>query len=277
MKKNLKYYLKEGLTEDELALVPTSFDVVGDIMIFSEFPSGLIRKEDIIGNTILKNYPNIHIVLRKTRKYSGKFRTPKFKIVTGNKKKEALHKENGIILYLNVEKTYFSPRMGTERKRIAELVRQHESILVMFSGCAPYPLVIARNSGCREIYGIEINPAAHKYGLINIKKNKLENKIKLFNGDVRKILPKLNRKFDRIIMPLPKGGEEYLGIALKYSKKGSFIHFYDFLKEGDFDVAVAKIAKACAQAKRKFEIAGLHKCGEFGPGIFRICVDFRAL
>ena len=45
MKKNLKFYLKDKLSEKELKLMPTSFDVVGDIMIFSEFPRELGKKE----------------------------------------------------------------------------------------------------------------------------------------------------------------------------------------------------------------------------------------
>ncbi|MBI2652913.1 class I SAM-dependent methyltransferase family protein, partial [Candidatus Woesearchaeota archaeon] len=45
MKQNLKYYLKNKLTNKELKLVPSSFDVVGDILIFSEFPKELAKKE----------------------------------------------------------------------------------------------------------------------------------------------------------------------------------------------------------------------------------------
>jgi tRNA (guanine37-N1)-methyltransferase len=207
MKKNLKYYLKGKLPEKELKLVPTSFDVVGDILIFSEFPKALAKKEKLIGETILAQYRHIKTILKKTKKYSGKFRTPKLKIVAGEKRKETVHRENNILLKLDAEKVYFSARMSSERKRVSLLVKPDESVLVMFSGCAPYPLVIAKNSGCREVYGIEINPVAHKYALENIKKNMLENKIKLFLGDVTKILPKIKKKFDRILMPLPKGGE----------------------------------------------------------------------
>ena len=39
-------------------------------------------------------------------------------------------------------------------------------------------------------------------------------------GDVRDVVPKLKKKFDRILMPLPKSAEEFLDIALSASKKG---------------------------------------------------------
>ena len=274
MKKNLKYYLKDKLAKKELELVPSSFDVVGDIMIFSEFPKELIKKEKLIGSIILENYHNIKTILKKTKKYSGRFRTPKLKAIAGENRKETVCRENGVLIKLDVEKVYFSPRMSSERKRIAELVKPNESVLVMFSGSGAYSLVIAKNTKCREVYGIEINPIAHKYALENIKKNKLENKIRLFQGDVRKILPKLNKKFDRILMPLPKGGESFLGLSLKHIKKNGVIHFYDFLREDEFYKAEEKIRKVCLKLNKKFKILKVVKCGQYSPGFYRICVDF---
>ena len=275
MKKNLKFYLKGKLSEKELRLMPTSFDVVGDILIFSEFPKELAKKEKLIGKVILETYHHIKTILKKTKKYSGRFRTPKLKIIAGEKRKETTHKENNVFIRLDVEKVYFSARMSSERKRITDLIKPNEIILVMFSGAAPYPLVIANNTKCKEVYGIEINPTAHKYALENIKKNKLENKIKLFLGDVTKIMPKINRKFDRILMPLPKGGENFLGLALKYAKNKGIIHFYDFLHENEFEKAHEKIKKACIKSKKKFRIINTVKCGQYSPGFYRVCIDFE--
>ncbi len=169
MKQNLKHLLKGKLTDRELKFMPTSFDIVGDILIFSDFPKELEKKEKFIGECILENFKNIKTILKKTRKYSGKFRTPKLKIIAGEKRKEALYKENNAQIKLNVEKVYFSPRLAGERKRIASLVKEKESVLVMFSGSGIYPIVLGRNSNCKIIYGIEINPIAHKYALYNVE------------------------------------------------------------------------------------------------------------
>jgi len=274
MKKNLRYYLKDKLKNDELELVPSSFDVVGNILIFSEFPKELLKKEKIIGETILKNYPRIKTVLIKTKKYSGKFRTPKLKVIAGENRKETIYKENDVFIKIDVEKVYFSPRMSSERKRISELIKPNESVLVMFSGSAVYPLVMAKNSKCKEVYGIEINPVAHKYAKENIKKNKLENKIKLFLGDVKKVMPKIKKKFDRIIMPLPKGGENFLGLALKYIKNKGLVHFYDFGHEDEMYKAGEKIKAACQKSGKKPKIIKTIKCGQYSPRFYRICVDF---
>ena len=274
MKKNLKYYLKNKLTKKELKLAPSSFDVVGDILIFSDFPKELSKKEKLIGETILETYHHIKTILKKTKKYSGKFRTPKLKVIAGEKRKETTCRENNVLIKLDVERVYFSTRMSSERKRISELINPDESVLVMFSGSGAYPLVIAKNTRCKEVYGIEINPVAHKYALENIKKNKLENKIKLFLGDVRKIMPKLNKRFDRILMPLPKGGENFLNLALKYIKNKGTVHFYDFLHEDEFYKAEEKVKEACKKSRKKCKILRTVKCGQYSPRFYRVCVDF---
>ncbi|MEK6984662.1 MAG: class I SAM-dependent methyltransferase family protein [Nanoarchaeota archaeon] len=275
MKQNLKYHLKNKLTSKELELVPSSFDVVGDILIFSDFPKGLEKKEKLIGQTILECYPNIKTVLKKIKKYSGKFRTPKLKAIAGDGKKETICRENNILLKLDVEKVYFSPRMASERKRVSGLIRPNELVLVMFSGTGAYPLVIAKNTQCKEVYGIEINPIAHNYALLNAKKNRLENKIKLFLGDVKNILPKLKKRFGRILMPLPRGGENFLGLTLKYIKKNGVVHFYDFEHEGEFYKAEEKVKNACAKSKKRFRLLKTIKCGQYAPGFYRVCVDFQ--
>ncbi|MBW2975347.1 class I SAM-dependent methyltransferase family protein [Candidatus Woesearchaeota archaeon] len=272
----LKEHLKTKLTKKQLALVPSSFDMLGDLAIFSDFPKELKDKEKLIAESLLKLHKNIKVVLKKTRKYSGDFRTPKLKILAGERRKETELNENNVRLKLDPEKAYFSIRLATERKRISEQVKENEDILVLFSGVGPYPLVIAKNKKPKIIYSVEINPLACKYQKENILANKAGN-IKLFQGDVKKIVPKLKKRFDRILMPLPRGAENYLATALKAAKKGSIIHFYDFLHENEFSDAEEKIDKACKKEKKRFRILNLVKCGQFGPGIYRVCVDFRVI
>ena len=271
-KQNIKNILKNKLTKKQLSLIPSSYDVVGDILIFADFPKELEKKEKIIGNTLLKLHRNIKIVCKKTKKYSGRFRLSRLKIIVGEKRKETEHKESSTKIKLNVEKVYFSPRLSNERKRIASLVKDGEEVLVMFSGCAVYPCIIGRNAKPNEIYGIEINPIAYKYAEENIKLNKLSN-VKLFLGDVRKIIPKIKKKFDRIIMPLPKGAEDFLDLALKKIKKNGVIHIYHFLKEDKINKKSAN--KLFKNKIKKFKILNIVKCGQFSPRVYRVCVDVK--
>ena len=181
--------LKDKLTRKELSLVPSSFDVIGDIIIL-ELKKELINKEKLIAETLLKLHKNIKTVVKKAGIHKGVYRTQKLKVLAGVNKKETIYKENNVKIKLDVEKVYFSPRLSSERKRIMNLVKPNESILVMFSGCGPYPLVLSKNTKAKEIYGVEISPMAHKYALENLKLNKIKN-VSLYCGDVKEILPKL--------------------------------------------------------------------------------------
>jgi len=271
----IKEALASKLTKKQLKSLPTSFDVVGDIAII-DIPEELKKKQKLIADTLLSINKNIKVVCKKAGIHKGQFRTQKLTILSGERRKETEHRETGARLRLNPETVYFSVRLSTERKRIAELVKRGESVLVMFSGVAPYPVVIAKNAHPKEIYAVEKNPKAHSYAVENIKINKLDN-IKLYKGDVKITVPKLKKKFDRILMPLPKSAEDFLDTALKASKKGTIVHFYDFLHIDEFNKAKKKIKSACKTAKKKCRILRTTKCGQHAPRVFRICVDFKII
>ncbi|MBD3310389.1 methyltransferase domain-containing protein [Candidatus Woesearchaeota archaeon] len=271
---NLKQALKGKLPPKKVEKSVRSFDTVGDIAII-EIPEELRDKEKLIGKTLLGLHKNIKVVCRKAGVHQGPFRTQKLKIIAGARRKETEYKETNVRLKLNVEKCYFSPRLSTERKRVMEQVKDKEDVMIMFSGVGPYVCVIAKNRSPKKVVGVEINPVAHNYAEENARINKLDN-VELHQGDVREVVPKLG-KFDRIAMPLPRSAEDFLDTALKAAKKGAVIHFYDFLHIDKFYEAKEKIKKACKSAKKQCRILRTVKCGQFGPRIYRICVDFRVM
>jgi|SRR3989344_1528512 len=273
---NLKQALENKLTKKELSLLVRSFDIIGNIAII-EIPEKLEKKEKLIGRTLLSLFKNIKTVAKKIGRHKGKYRTQRLKIIAGEKNKITEHKENNVKINLDVEKCYFSPRLSNERLRINNQIKKNENVLVMFSGVGVYPLVFAKNSFARKIYGIELNPVAHKYALENIKLNKLEAKLNLFRGDVKKMVNRFKTGFDRIVMPLPKGAEDFLENAFKVSKKGTLIHFYAFSKEDKFDNVKDLILNKCKRYKKKCKILNIVKCGQNAPREYRICVDFKVI
>jgi tRNA G37 N-methylase Trm5 len=116
-----------------------------------------------------------------------------------------------------------------------------------------------------------------EFGTIEVEcKDYLEPLEMLRSYDLfEKILP--IKKYDRITMPLPKSAEDFLDTALIASKKGTIIHFYDFLNEDEFYQARDKIAAACNRAGKEFRILRITKCGQHAPRVYRICVDFEVL
>ncbi len=267
-----KKVLEKSLTKKELEKMKRSFDIVGSIVIL-EMPKELEKKEKIIAQSFLKR-PNIKTVLKKADSHSGDYRTQKMKFLAGERTTKTFYRENNVRLFVDVEKVYFSVRLGEERKRVCRQIKKNESVLVMFSGLAPYPVVFAKNSHAKRIVGIEINPEGHRLGLQNLKLNKIKN-TELFCGDVKKVLPNLGEKFDRIVMPLPKTAGEYLDIALKSAKKNATIHFYNFQQAGEFNKAVLLIENECKKLRKTPKVLAIRKVGQQSPRTFRICVDFQ--
>lgn len=251
----------------------TTFDVIGSIAVLH---LNRVRKQDKkFADTLLKKHKNIKSVYNQS-KISGRLRTPKLKWVSGKKQTETIHRESGCMMKLDIERCYFSPRLGTDRLNIAKKVKRGEKVLVMFSGVAPYALVISRHSKAKEIYCAEISRTASKYARENIKLNKLKN-IKVIQGDVKKVIPKLKLKFDRIVMARPQLKEIFLKQAFKVSKSGTIIHFYDFLKRQDLSKAREKIEKEAKKAKKKIKIQRVKKVREIAPYKYHVRVDFKIL
>lgn len=265
----LKKALSKKLTKKQLSLLPRSYDTIGEIAIFSDFPKELKRKEKIIAETLLRLHKNIKTVAKKTKKHYGVYRLRKVKILAGKRKKTTLHKESKALMKVNVETCYFSPRSSSERLRVANLVKKDEKVLVMFSGVLPFPLVIVKNSKPKIVYAVELSKNCHKYALENIKLNKADN-IKAYCGDVKKVLPRLRKRFDRILMPLPQTSERFLHNALKVSKRGTIIHLYKILSEKEVKDFLKDI-------KEKYGVRVLRKvkAGHYGPGVYRYCFDLK--
>lgn len=273
----LKDVLENKLSESELSFIRGSFDIIGTIVLI-EIPDELVKKEKLIAQAVLAQNSAVKTVLKKVGAHGGRYRTQKTKFLAGVKTKETIHKENGVLLKLNVEKCYFSPRLSTERMRVAQLIQPNESVLVMFSGVAPYPLLIAKHSAAKFIVGIEKNPVAHKYAVENLTLNKLsDSKIKLLCGDARTQGSKLKQKFDRIIMPLPKTAETFLDVAFKVIKKGGIIHLYQFCEQDKFDDLKEKIEKICKSENTRCKILGVFKAGQNAPRQYRVRVDIKII
>lgn len=254
-----------------------AFDIIGDIAIV-EVPKHMKGQEKAVAQKILSSQKNIKAVYERIGGHEGKLRLQELKHILGEKKTATVHKENGISLKLDIARTYFSPRQATERKRVFSQIKTPEIVLVMFSGIGPFTVSIAKNTTAAAVYGVELNKIAHKYAIENAKLNKVEAKTTFLCGDVRKIVPKLKRKFDRIVMPLPKGAESFLPTAFQEAKKGAIIHFYDFEKEEDIPSrAIEKVATAAAKVKKKIKILNVLKCGQLAPRAYRVCVDFKVI
>lgn len=85
-------------------------------------------------------------------------------------------------------------------------------------------------------------------------------------------------KYDEIYMPLPQDAHQFLESAFEVVAKDGTIHMYDFVHESDFPhMTEDKVLKNAKQFQREVEILSTRKVGQYAPGKYRVCCDFRVL
>ncbi|MBI4174762.1 MAG: class I SAM-dependent methyltransferase family protein, partial [Candidatus Aenigmarchaeota archaeon] len=83
----IKELLKKKLTTEELALVPSSFDLMGSkekAVAIIDIPKELEPKQDIIARAIMKKHKNVKGVLKKASPIRGVYRTRDYVLISGS-------------------------------------------------------------------------------------------------------------------------------------------------------------------------------------------------
>lgn len=250
------------------------YDTIGNIAIikFPEKTKEKAKKE--FAKKILRESKNIKTILEKKEKVKGRLRILKTKFLAGKNTSITTHKESSCFFRLDVKKCYFSPRMGNDRLEIAKRIKKNSSVLVLFSGISPYPIIISKFSNPKKIIAIELGNACNKYAKENIELNKIKN-IELIQGDVKKILPKLKEKFDYIIMARPQLKENFLKEVFKITKPKTKIFYHGFgknIKEIKYE-----IKNEAEKNKIKIKFLEFWKNGDIAPYKFRFTILFKIL
>ena len=228
MTKMLKRVLQDVLSEEENEQLISAFDQIGDIIIV-RIPDSLVSKKQIIGKTLLEQVSTANSVFYQSSPVEGDFRTRQLEVIAGENKTQTEYKENGCRFVVDVEKAFFSPRLSTERERIAGLVKDGEVVINMFGGVGMFSLLAAKDTAC-TVYNIDINPVASQLCKENAQINKLKGEVISLNGDATKVIEeKLTGKADRILMLLPERSDEFLHSALNSLKNEGIIHYYSHI------------------------------------------------
>ena len=258
----------------------SGYDLIGDIAIVKFDRNETEETKKQFARDFLQKNKNIKTILEKTDKIKGRLRIHKTKFLAGENKTETIHKENYCLLKLDINKTYFSPRLSNERKLIAEeilkkVTNKKNKILVMFAGVAPFPIVIGKTlklaNKKAEITSNEINRNACKYAEENVKINKLQEYIRIIQCDAKKLPSKLKQKFDFIMMARPNLKDTFIETAIKLSKKGTLIYYHGF---GTREKVKEEIASELKKLKFKTTTLNIRKAGDIAPNENRWCASF---
>lgn len=272
----LKKALQGVLTEQEANDLYSAFDQIGDIIVV-RIPDSLLSKKKVIGETLLEAVRPARSVFYQSSDVSGDFRTRKLEVIAGEDNTETEYREYGCRFRVDVEKAFFSPRLSTERKRIADLVQDGEVLINMFGGVGMFSIVAAKMKNC-TVYNIDLNPHASKLCEQNIKLNKkMKGKIISINGDASQVVKEqLQDTGDRTLMLLPERSDEFLDSAILATKSGGVIHYYSHQHADKRQNAVELSKQHYLQVSPvKSEILGGRMVRAVGPRYYQMVVDVK--
>jgi tRNA (guanine37-N1)-methyltransferase len=230
----LSQALQNQLPSNLLERVPQAFDIIGDIVVI-DIPTELKQYQKVIGEAILRSKKTIKTVLAKASDINGTFRVRDYTLIAGEDKTETIHKEFGCRYYLDLAKAYFSPRLSYEHERVASLVSKGEVIVDLFAGVGPFSILIAKKQSSAEVYAVDLNPEAVEFLKLNVRFNRVENRVFPILGEAKEIArTKLRGVADRVIMNLPETAIDFVDAACDAIKlTGGIFHFYGFVRSPD--------------------------------------------
>lgn len=261
------------LKAGEPASLESGIDVIGDIAIVKLRP-GTDGKEAGFAEAILAAMKSVKCVYGQEGGIEGDFRLRKLRHLAGEERTTTLHKENGIRLKLDVETCYFSPRLSTERLRIARQVGEGEKVLNMFAGVGPYSILIAKRT---RVWSCELNDAAFKFHLENNRLNKVEDRVEMIEGDAMLLPEELEGEgpFDRILMPHPSQANLFLPAALSMLAPEGVVHYYRHVSGEDEDEAEGSLRGELDRIAPGLRIASVRRVRVIGPRYIELVADLK--
>ncbi|MCK5177572.1 MAG: hypothetical protein KAQ92_07630 [Candidatus Aenigmarchaeota archaeon] len=300
-KKNLKTILKEKFAEQNITidenLIPRAYELFGSVAIIDmsnfEHQNLLNQKKDsdnkkelvaikkTIADALTKVNKNIKTILIKKDKLEGEFRTGEYEIIFG-KNTDCVYKENNCAFEFDITKTYFSTKLGNERRILAESICDNEEIFCPFAGVCPFPIIIAKNKNVK-ITAVEKNPHCEKYAIRNILKNKTKDKIKFYCADILDFLKTSKKKYNRIAMLAPKINYKFVDLMFDFldleDGKTGIVDYYCFCKidknTDEVQLVKEEIKKKVKEKNLDCSFGNIRKCGNHAPYQFRIHIEIN--
>ncbi|MCA1917717.1 hypothetical protein [Methanospirillum hungatei] len=259
----LRRDLTGTIPDDLLILLPDGYEIIGTIAIIS-IPPDLMQYKDQIVTALRTRRPSIQTILNKTGDVTGPFRTSQYTSIFGENTITE-HREYGFRYRLDVSRVYFSSKMGSERKRITDLIKPGETVFVPFAGVGPYAIPSAARGAM--VIAMEINERACSWMATNISVNRVHSRVHIIRGDALQANQILRRKFSRIIIPTPYGLLNNPGIFLSMLSEGGTTHWITFSNSMQMKDRIDRLTF------QGYQVLRCHQCGNVAPSVYRWILD----
>ena len=272
----LKELLQQRLDSTELEKLSSSFDIIGTIAII-KIPESLTSKRKLIADALIEEISPVKSVFCQVSAIEGDYRLRKLELISGENSSITVYKEHGCIFKVDVINTYFSPRLSTERLRIAKLTEPNEVIVNMFGGVGTFSIIISRYNKSAKVYSIDSNPIATDMCRQNIEINKLTGKVIPVLGDAEQEIHKnLKGIATRVLMPLPEKSRDFVDAAVSSLENGrGMIHYFCHVGADNKKTAIQSGVKDTSESFSKFNhsVRNVRVVREVGPRFYQIVSD----
>eukprot|EP00418_Pyrodinium_bahamense_P037755 CAMPEP_0179203402 /NCGR_PEP_ID=MMETSP0796-20121207/101392_1 /TAXON_ID=73915 /ORGANISM="Pyrodinium bahamense, Strain pbaha01" /LENGTH=580 /DNA_ID=CAMNT_0020908273 /DNA_START=158 /DNA_END=1901 /DNA_ORIENTATION=- len=275
---------------------PRHFDKVGDVAILSALAPDADKAE--IGREVLKANGGIKVVAARVGSLTGDTRAPGgLEIIAGHQRRPLMttHSEFGVRVVINLETTFFSPRMGPERQRICDQVQAGEAVCVAFAGCCPEALQLVARTEASRVVAVElcadaVRCAKRSAVLLGRRSAERAARLEVLEGDACAVAAALPQgAFHRLLAPRPKGRTEdedaalvgrFLAALVPLLGPGGVCHWYDFVADWELPACerpVRRIVDGCAAAGRPCKILRRAPANNrpVAERQYRTVIDFR--
>jgi tRNA (guanine37-N1)-methyltransferase len=246
-----------------------SYERVGDVVVVDEDDPD--RAERIAAAVVESDLP-VESVLNRASKVKGQERVREWDVLAGEGT-ETTHREYGCEYRVDLATAFFSPRLATERHRVAEQVTSGERAFDMFAGVGPFVVPFAKRGA--TVVGVDVNSDAIEYLRENAGRNGVEDRVTAVCGDVREVAPDYESWADRVVMNLPHSADDFLDTAVSLASDETTVHYYDIQHEDDPFGPGERAIRGVAEPDYEVTVETRRVVRSYAPHEENVCLDVR--
>jgi tRNA (guanine37-N1)-methyltransferase len=213
--------------EEVRPFLPRAFDVIGDIVLV-RLDRDQSRWSAAIGEALLRFVPGARLVAWD-RGIHGEARLRTLQPIAGTGGFRTVHPENGLRFRVDLERAYFSPRLGREHARVAALGRPSERVADLCCGIGPFGLTLLRSAGSASAVFVDSNPGATALVEENATQLGVRARTEIRTEGLAEFLSG-GTVSDRVIFNLPHGGIKYASQVGEAVGRGGTLHYYEIME-----------------------------------------------
>jgi tRNA (guanine37-N1)-methyltransferase len=246
-----------------------SYERIGETVVVDEDDPE--RARELADALVASDIP-VETVLNRASKVQGPERVREWDLLVGEGT-ELVHREYGCEFALDLAAVYFSPRLATERHRVAEQVAAGEQAFDMFAGVGPFAVPFADRAV--TVVATDINETAIEYLRENARRNGVADSVTAIHGDVREVAADYADWADRVVMNLPHSADEFLDSAVTIAGGDCLFHYYDIQHEDDPYGPGERAIRAAAEPEYDVTVETRRTVRSYAPHELNVCLDVR--